>query len=260
MAQILDASLQAVLVIFENARSFYLKQDFKQAREVINEYQKLIDYSLFPIQENRNLTKTVESSVVLVSYGSGIKLIDCIQSLQKQHDDSFEIIVVDNGKNENVYSQLASLPILWIKSPINLLPSEGRNLGASFARGKWLIFLDDDALVEGSYTKIARTTMESGYFIAIRGKVLPKKQDKKTEIPKHYDLGNRAIPSELTVEGNMVMQRQTFMDIGGFDPLMFGHEGKEITWRCQYFFLIKIFLLAFAEDKTQFCRRGTIKK
>lgn len=127
------------------------------------------------------------------------------------------------------------MPICWIRPPINLLPSEGRNLGAHFSRSDILVFLDDDALMASGYLVSVQNREQSNEFLALRGRILPKSTT-ATPPPKQYDLGETVLPSEFNLEGNMVIRRSLFYKLGSFDPLMFGHEGKALTqqWRTHF--------------------------
>jgi GT2 family glycosyltransferase len=223
-------SNEQAIVDFQSAREHYLAGRFAEARATMQRYRQAIDYRQFKQSDHRNKQKP-EISVIIVSYATGKELIDCLNSVLAQKGPAFEVILVDNGNNESVHAQLAKLPVLLITPPINLLPSEGRNVGAHFARGEILIFLDDDALMAPGYIAEASKALQDSNCIALRGKVLPKNPNSARPPPKHYNLGNLPIPAELRLEGNMAIRRMNFAKVGGFDPLQFGHEGKELTAR-----------------------------
>ena len=212
---------------FRKAREYYLARRFEQARTTMPLYRQTIDYRQFKQQDKRPETKP-ETSVVIVGYGTGPKLLKCIQSVLAQQGPRFEIILVDNGQNEDIHAQLAALPIRWITSPINLLPSEGRNIGAHCANSDILVFLDDDAIMASGYLAAVQTRAEGNKYLALRGRIQPKTPT-ATPTPKHYDLGETELPCEFNLEGNMVIRRSLFQKLGGFDPLMFGHEGKALS-------------------------------
>lgn len=48
--------------------------------------------------------------------------------------------------------------------------------------------------------------------------------------PRHYDLGDRIIPRWMDIEG-MTLLKRAALGPNGFDPLLFGHEGTELTMR-----------------------------
>jgi glycosyltransferase involved in cell wall biosynthesis len=220
------------IALFEKARALYCEKRFDSAKNLIKEYRQAVRYDDV-LREDRRPPKGVTTSIIIVSFGTGEGLKECLDSLSSQEDDSFEIILVDNGGNEGVESELKDYPLLHLRPPINLFPSEGRNLGAYFANGEFLAFIDDDARVHPGYVKVLRRAWECCDILAIRGKVLPKTPSSNHAFTGHYNLGNYPIPAVLMTEGNMVIKKDVFRKVGGFDPLLFGAEGTELTYRCQ---------------------------
>jgi glycosyltransferase involved in cell wall biosynthesis len=229
-------SNQQAINRFTEAREHYVARRFNEARAAMRRYRKNVQYEKFTRADQRESLKPA-ISVVIVSYGTGHGLIDCIATVLKQQGPLFEIVVVDNGGNDTVHEQLGRLPLLWISPPVNLLPSEGRNVGAYFAQSDLLVFLDDDALMEPGYLTAAIEAMADPSCIGLRGRIKP--QTPGSVSPPHYDLGEVATNSEFNLEGNMVMRKSDFAAIGGFDPLMFGHEGKALTQQAKIRFFQK---------------------
>ncbi|WP_299160689.1 glycosyltransferase [Accumulibacter sp.] len=230
-------SNQQAIASFIEARECFLARRFAEAREAMQRYRKIIDYQQFGRTDNRSETKPEvskpEVSVIIVTYNTGADLLDCLKSVFVQRGPPFEVILVDNGANESIHSQLGKQPLLWIRPPLNLLPSEGRNLGAHFAKGNQLIFLDDDALMAPGYIAEVSLAMRVPKRVALRGRVVPKSANPVGQPPKHYDPGEQSQPCQLNLEGNMTIRKSAFLLIGGFDPLLFGHEGKEMGQRLQ---------------------------
>lgn len=223
---------QQALRDFEAAQADYRAGRFEAARERMAAYRAAVDYAAFAREDRRPAGQTLHSSVVLVSYGSGAGLLACLRSLDAQIDPHFEIILVDQGGNASVHGELAGWPLLWIRPPINLLPSEGRNLGAAFARGELLIFLDDDAIARADFVAQAWFGMHRTRALAMRGRILPHaEQSGDGVLSPHYDLGAEPCLAPANIEGNLVVRRTAFAAVRGFDPLVFGHEGRELGWR-----------------------------
>jgi len=215
---------------FEQAHKLYWQEQFSRARGLIQEYRQNVAYEPF-IHRDSRLYAQVACSVIIVSYNAGNKLLDCMHSLSRQSDQNFEIILVDNGKNQEAWPGLENISLLHVVPPINLLPSEGRNVGAFFSRGKYLVFLDDDALIHSEYIAKLQQIMERFDFVALRGRILPLGEIEGSKPPWHYDLGKSPLPAVLLTEGNMVVDKSVFDAVGGFDPLLFGREGTELTHR-----------------------------
>src|SRR5574337_484409 len=89
-------------------------------------------------------------SIILVNYNSSALLRQCLRSIYEQtREIPFEIIVVDNASSDNsrqiVRSEFSSVQL--IESSVNLGFSRGNNLGASLAKGMYLLFLNTDTIL-----------------------------------------------------------------------------------------------------------------
>ncbi|MBN2070997.1 MAG: glycosyltransferase [Candidatus Krumholzibacteriota bacterium] len=220
---------------FNRARRLFHKGRFSEAVKTMTSYRGSIDYNLFNIEDNRkrnDRSRIVPSiSVIVVAYDTNRLLIECLDSLSKQDSDDYEVIVVDNGFNETVRDRLREMDILYIETPQNLYLSEGRNIGAKFARGKIITFLDDDALVAEDYIGSVKKAFESYDICGFRGRVLEKKGKMSNIALRHYDLGETPIPSIINAEGNSAFIKEIYEEYGGMEPLLFGHEGWEFSYR-----------------------------
>ncbi|MFO8089701.1 MAG: glycosyltransferase [Desulfatiglandaceae bacterium] len=217
--------------LFEKARSLFLQKRFLEARELIEVYRKIVRYEDIARHDHRD-GGAVSATAVVVSFKTGPALFDCLDSLLNQNRRDFEIILVDNGGNQELLSRLAHYPLLHVFSAANLLPSEGRNIGAHFARSGNLLFLDDDSLIHPSFVDNAIQALKDRDLPVLRGRVLPKSSGQAANMPFHYDLGPYPLPAVLSTEGNMAVQKDVFDRVGGFDPLLFGCEGIELNHRC----------------------------
>lgn len=92
----------------------------------------------------------IRASVILVSYNSKSDLERCLPSLFPTLGDKDEVIIVDNASTDGTYDWLEmNYPqIHSIHSFENLGFGGGNNLGAQYANGKFLVFLNPDTLVE----------------------------------------------------------------------------------------------------------------
>ena len=229
--------------LFEQARSLFLQKRFSEARDVVKVYRKTARYDDLAPHDRRD-GGAVSASAVVVSFRTGPALFDCLDSLFTQDIQDFEIILVDNGGNRELLTRLAEYPLLHVFSPANLLPSEGRNIGAYFARSNNLLFLDDDCIVHPSFVRNAVQALQEQAFPVLRGRILPKSPGREAGMPFHYDLGSHPLPAVLSTEGSMAVHRDVFDRVGGFDPLVFGAEGVELNHR---------FMAAFPGRYVSYC-------
>jgi GT2 family glycosyltransferase len=89
-------------------------------------------------------------SIIIVHYKVQKELFACLNSLKKLRSNySFEIIVVDNDEvkiiKETLHKQFST--VQYIESPGNIGFGGGNNLGARYAKGQYLFFLNPDTKV-----------------------------------------------------------------------------------------------------------------
>lgn len=102
-------------------------------------------------------------SVIIPCHNSRKSLLETINSLENQEYKNIEIIIINDGSNELETNILLDGLInrgLTVYNIENRGVSYARNYGAEKAKGKYIIFVDDDDLIEKSYINKAVTVME----------------------------------------------------------------------------------------------------
>lgn len=94
-----------------------------------------------------------ELSVIIPTFNRAPILARCLQHLAAQTlaGERFEIIVVDDGSSDATAQVLATAQTgctLVHEQQANLGPAAARNRGLRRARGQWVLFLNDDALLD----------------------------------------------------------------------------------------------------------------
>ena len=85
-------------------------------------------------------------SIILVFYNQVRLSLLCLESIVKNADESYEIIIVDNNSNDSTSKLLKTLKnATVIRNQVNLGFVKAVNSGASRARGKYLLLLNNDA-------------------------------------------------------------------------------------------------------------------
>ena len=166
---------------------------------------------------------------MIVTYNRKEELIQCLETVSNQDTSNYEVIIVDNGGCD--YESIKHYVNQYIKCPINFNLSEGRNIGVHFAQGKIVAFLDDDALVEPDYISSIKSAFDKYDIFGLRGRTLPKNNVDYVIGSNIYDLGNKPFPTYCNQEGNSAWLRDIYQSMGGMDPLLFGHEGSDLTYR-----------------------------
>jgi GT2 family glycosyltransferase len=92
-----------------------------------------------------------ELSIIILSYNTRQLTLDCLFSLMKiKREINFEIIVCDNGSADgSVEAIRAKYPgVIVIENRANLGFAKGNNAARSVAKGKYILFLNSDTVVE----------------------------------------------------------------------------------------------------------------
>lgn len=89
-------------------------------------------------------------SVIVVTRNRKKDLTECLNSLTKSSYKPLEIIVIDNASTEPIAKWLSRKKIKGkiLTLSQNVGAAEGRNVGLKYAKGEYLLFIDDDAYVD----------------------------------------------------------------------------------------------------------------
>ncbi|MGV3580938.1 MAG: glycosyltransferase family 2 protein [Methylophilus sp.] len=172
-------------------------------------------------------------SVVIVNYNSGSFAVDCIQSLLKQEKVALEIIVVDNASNDNSVSLLRETyneSIILIESKNNLGFGKANNLGVSHAKGKNLLLLNPDTVLN-SPLDLHRLLyfLDSHPEMGMVGPQIEEPRKGKYVLPRYRYPGSKnlkysdvfqKLPGEIAwiLGASMLIKRSVYDEISGFDP------------------------------------------
>lgn len=167
-------------------------------------------------------------SVVIPSYNTEGAIAATLQQLFAQTTEaSYEVIVVDCSDHEEVRSIVAQYPdARYEHRTTRFNPGEGRNIGATLARGELLIFLDADVqLAPGSLDR-AWKHLQSGHEIF--GGALELNTAIRADSAaylEHYFFNHEAQSLRPACERSnlssalMCFKREVFLGAGGFKDI-----------------------------------------
>ena len=99
----------------------------------------------------------MDASIIICTYNRAAKLNETLLSLASMRTDSdtiYEVIIVDNKSNDGtkqvVMAWAGRLPIRYLYEPRTGL-SHARNRGIEAARGRFILFTDDDCIVSSDW-------------------------------------------------------------------------------------------------------------
>lgn len=99
-------------------------------------------------------------SIIIISFNTKKYILDCLESISKflpKAKASFEVIVIDNGSSDGSPAAIKKQfpQVKLIESKDNLGFGKANNIAAKLASGKYLLFLNSDALIiDDSFKKV----------------------------------------------------------------------------------------------------------
>lgn len=92
-------------------------------------------------------------SIIILNYNGGDLVVRCLKSVLSLDYKNFEVVLLDNnstdGSMELVANAFASDPrVKLIRNEKNLGYAEGNNVGVQKSKGEYLVFLNNDVLVD----------------------------------------------------------------------------------------------------------------
>ena len=85
-------------------------------------------------------------SVIIPTYNSERYIMDCLNSIFNSTYTNYEVIIVDDGSNDNTINLIKNIKNRNIKiySCKHRGPGFARNVGIKHAKGKYIFFADSD--------------------------------------------------------------------------------------------------------------------
>lgn len=180
-------------------------------------------------------------SVVIATNRDSPFLAEAIASVVAQSYPEWELIVVDNGVPEpaSVHRLVDAVPrgrVLEVPPPVTV--SLARNVGASQARGEYLVFLDDDdtwhperlARQVSALSSVvsAPASYCGGWHMDAAGAAFPPSWPATPASADDMLSGRGRMPH---ICGAMMIRRASFAEVGGFSPELTMMEDFELALR-----------------------------
>ncbi|WP_158644709.1 glycosyltransferase family 2 protein [Paracoccus jeotgali] len=154
-----------------------------------------------------------------------------VNTLINLNCERFEIIFLENAMDDIwvLPIEAASSNVTVARLKFNAGIGVARNLALRLASGEGIIFIDDDGHASAASIESLISTFEVYKAAAVRGRVVLKTSG--LEPPAHYAPGTDLRQHYCDIEGFAVWRTASARRVGGFDPILYGHEGVDLTAR-----------------------------
>jgi glycosyltransferase involved in cell wall biosynthesis len=178
--------------------------------------------------------REIDVSVIIPCRDHSLELGRCLQTVRAQEfAGSFEVIVVDAGLDDDLLRlEDSGTRVVRAREPLH--PGSARNLGAARAAGRWLCFIDADAVAEPGWLSAATAALRNGAHV-VGGAVLQGERwhpvatiDNLMQFADFVP-GRPPGPSALLPSCNLAISRADFAVVGGF-PVLDCTAGEDVLF------------------------------
>lgn len=167
---------------------------------------------------------TIAASIIVCTRDRRAALADCLAAIPWEHLPGLgaEVIVVDDGTRDGSgdWVRAAHPGARLIANAAPMGPSHGRNRAAAIARGRLLVFLDDDAVPQPGWLE-AILARDDGTRI-LGGRILDMDSDREQGGPARHTFLGKRLPcapgrANAGTSANLAVPAEAFRALGGFD-------------------------------------------
>ena len=170
-------------------------------------------------------------SIIIPTYARVQTLRACLSGCcaLDYHSGQFEIVVVDDGDDEGTRQVVADflhlIPLVYIPQPARSGPASARNAGAAAARGRYVVFIDDDCVPDKGWLKgMDEVLDDAGPPLLAGGRIENDSSENVFAIASQnlveflYEWYN-ADPrnARFFASNNIACPKAAFAELGGFD-------------------------------------------
>lgn len=182
--------------------------------------------------------RTLTYSLIIPVYNRPDEIQELLESLSKQSDADFEVVIVEDGSSEkcdevvDAYQGMLNISYFFKE---NTGPGQSRNYGFARAKGNYCIFLDSDCVIPPDYMKIVRASLEENYIDAFGGPDKAHPDFSLLQKAINYSMtsffttggirgGSEKLDKFYPRSFNMGYSREVFEKTGGFSKMRFGED------------------------------------
>lgn len=177
-------------------------------------------------------------SIIIPSLNEEKFIPKLLSDLLKQKEKDFEIIIADGLSFDETKKRVEpfkkQLKLRFFETKKKNVASQ-RNYGASKSNGKYLVFLDADTRVSPFFLKKVKKHILKKKGLLFIPYSLPDKKYRQYKLL--FDLANifvelsQKLPKRFSLGGSIIVEKNFFGLIGGFDESLFISEDHEFIQR-----------------------------
>jgi GT2 family glycosyltransferase len=175
------------------------------------------------IPSPQQIDRELDATIVIPTYNGALRIGRCIEALLPQMAGiAAEILVVDDGSTDDTVSVVRSFPGVRVLSQANAGPAAARNRGAQHARGRILLFTDDDCVPLDNWLASMLQPFADPALVGAKG-IYRTRQSPLTArfVQIEYEDKYRIMAAQPSIDFidtySAAFRREHFLAIGGYD-------------------------------------------
>ena len=180
----------------------------------------------------------IQLSIIIAVYQRQDELTSLLNSLVKQSDKNFEVIIVDDGspsKLEPIVDGFNELLNIKYYYKDNSGPGLSRNFGMSKAEGNYFVFLDSDTIIPAHYIEEVKKELTSEYVDFFGGSDNAHESFNTLQKAINFSMtsflttggirgGKKAVKNFQPRSFNMGISQKAYLATGGFSEMRVGED------------------------------------
>lgn len=185
--------------------------------------------------EEQNITVNV--SIVVPAYNAAGTVGSCIDALKEQRfDRAYEVIVVDDGSNDETAELAEAHGARVIRSPHKRGAAAARNLGIAAAKGELICFTDADCAPREDWLQQVTGPLSDPEIVGAKGTYATRQKEiaarfVQIEYEDKYDLLSTQERINFVDTYSAAYRRDILVANDGFDENIFYVEDQELSFR-----------------------------
>jgi glycosyltransferase involved in cell wall biosynthesis len=177
----------------------------------------------------------IEASIIVATYNRKVQLERLLATLAKQTlpREQYEVVVIDDGSRDDATPTAKAfenrIQVVVLRQA-NAGVAVARQRGVEKARGRIVIFLDDDMLAAGDFVEqhVEAHAASGRDDLVVMGELLPDERLEQMPLFERYHAYQLAKAADAfstsgfaghdVYTGNLSLPRELFFRAGGFDP------------------------------------------
>jgi GT2 family glycosyltransferase len=193
---------------------------------------------------------------------------ESVPHIQRLAEQRWELIIIPNNEEPNEWADDSRISLI---PSGRVSPANKRDIGAAHAKGKYLVFLDDDSYPNQDFLKVARKHLQSEQVFALGGPAITPPNSTYFQrvsgamflskylggSPERYlPVGETTLVDDWP-SVNLIVEKNTFQMVGGFNSKYWPGED---TFFCNELAKRNINILYVPDLKVWHHRRGSLLK